>query len=663
MTSSVDEFLVKLGPIMPDKVKAWRQGIELGSAQNRALIERHVRIQFQHSFSRGEILLRPPTKSIFTGGFHLGKTVYSKPWGSFGLSSSELLQNLEIVRRSGAGKTNVALLLVDHLLKKRIPFIFFDWKRTCRDLLPAWPGRVRVLTPGRTVAPFYYNLLAPPRGLEAVVWCRQVVDTLAKAYTLGDGAKSLIHKAISTMEKEGKQELEPSALLGAVRKIPASGRAHGWKVSALRALESLTSEANPNPSEQTPVFQPLDLLSGATVLELDALSMNYKKCLIPLLCLYIFYSKLHSAKREELSLVVFVEEAHHLLHRQSQSSSESVMEMLIRQCREVGIALVVLDQHPHLLSPAVLGNSYCSICFNLKDPRDINRGSDLSQLSSSDKGILSRLPVGYGVVKTQDRWLRPFLVLFDLMEIEKGVVKDDDLEKLSLSKSLLSDPRVASERNRPDNVHSRLPLLLEEEAFTLALDVLKYPSDGVDMRYKRLRWSCDRGNRIKKSCLASQILVEETVHVCRSRRVILRLGPLAKKLGIPSRNKPVESISHSYWKETLAGLLRERGFRIQVEANLPGGGRADILAEKGEFQFAVEVETGKSDFIGNVRKCLAAKCTRVVIAVTKQKALGLIERKLAATGLLIPNKVDVVLAGCLALRLEKSALKESTLFP
>jgi len=47
--------------------------------------------------------------------------------------------------------------------------------------------------------------------------------------------------------------------------------------------------------------------------------------------------------------------------------------MLFRQCRELGIGIIVLDQHPHLLSAAALGNTYTTICLNQKDPNDINK--------------------------------------------------------------------------------------------------------------------------------------------------------------------------------------------------------------------------------------------------------------------------------------------------
>jgi len=51
--------------------------------------------------------------------------------------------------------------------------------------------------------------------------------------------------------------------------------------------------------------------------------------------------------------------------------------MLLRQCREIGIAIIVVDQHPALISSGCLGNTYTTICLNLKDPSDINKAAAL----------------------------------------------------------------------------------------------------------------------------------------------------------------------------------------------------------------------------------------------------------------------------------------------
>jgi hypothetical protein len=48
------------------------------------------------------------------------------------------------------------------------------------------------------------------------------------------------------------------------------------------------------------------------------------------------------------------------------------MEITFREIREFGESLIILDQHPSQISLPALGNTYCSICMNLKHKTDIN---------------------------------------------------------------------------------------------------------------------------------------------------------------------------------------------------------------------------------------------------------------------------------------------------
>ncbi len=49
---------------------------------------------------------------------------------------------------------------------------------------------------------------------------------------------------------------------------------------------------------------------------------------------------------------------------------------------------------------------------------------------------------------------------------------------------------------------------------------------------------------------------------------------------------------------------------------------------------AVEVETGKSDVVGNVKRALEAKVDRVIVVATDETALKVVERRLGEAGLL-----------------------------
>ncbi|MFI5225001.1 MAG: hypothetical protein ACHQX3_12300, partial [Nitrospirales bacterium] len=67
----------------------------------------------------------------------------------------------------------------------------------------------------------------------------------------------------------------------------------------------------------------------------------------------------------------------------------------------------------------------------------------------------------------------------------------------------------------------------------------------------------------------------------------------------------------------------------------------------GESTLSVEVETGKSDPVANVKKDLLAGISRVLVVATDEEVLKKVERLLAKEGLLIPSRVSLVLRGAL----------------
>ena len=95
-------------------------------------------------------------------------------------------------------------------------------------------------------------------------------DVLAAAYTLGDGAKYLLHKALDAVyDTTAAPSL--TQLIEALEGIETKGRAAGWQVSAARALESLRFLDRRTITRKQQERFAESLLSKRTVVELDAL--------------------------------------------------------------------------------------------------------------------------------------------------------------------------------------------------------------------------------------------------------------------------------------------------------------------------------------------------------------------------------------------------------
>lgn len=643
----VHRLAQKLEPLMPERMVRWRRLRDQADSDVRVTLDKQLVALARQRLGdprRRPFLSLPPNARV-AGTFEFGTVLYDRSYGLMGVSAGELLQNLAIFGRSGAGKTNALLYLLEQLDQRRVPFLFLDWKRTGRHFLPRLDmKRTQVFTPGRSVAPFSFNPFRVPDGVEPQVYTNHIVDVLADAYTLGDGARSLLQRVLHDLYSRNTKPT-PEAILQALNAIPDRERVRTWKISAIRALESIVQSRLCDDHEQSTSSGHIEhLLRNSTILELDGLSANAKKFLIPLLCFSIYASKMNDRAREQLSFVIVVEEAHHVLHRSPHHARESVLEMLMRQCRELGIAMIVVDQHPHLISPAVLGNTFAAMFFNLKDPRDVRSAAAITGLDEEDRHWLQKLPVGQAIVRLQDRWTEPVLVQVPHMAVDKGRIDDEALHRLQHPSFSRSDRETAVKREFEGvrRIRSWDPPLREEE-MSLMHDVLSHPRSPVRDRYRRLRWSVDKGHRIKETLVQRGWLEGETIAHGRTRTLILRPSREAReRLGLEEHSSRLrqEGIAHAFWKDWYARRLSGWGYSVRVESPRVGGA-VDLLAKRDGRTIGIEIETGKSDFVENVRNGLRSRFDQVVIIVTDESACSRIEQTLARENLLIPNRVTV----------------------
>jgi hypothetical protein len=85
------------------------------------------------------------------------------------------------------------------------------------------------------------------------------------------------------------------------------------------------------------------------------------------------------------------------------------------------------------------------------------------------------------------------------------------------------------------------------------------------------------------------------------------------------RSTRLGGAEHQYWKEKVAAKFRECGYAVQKEYPIGEGKTVDLVARKDGKTIAIEIETGKSDAVANIRKCLGAGFSNVLsVAATAQ---------------------------------------------
>jgi hypothetical protein len=472
---------------------------------------------------------------------------------------------------------------------------------------------------------------------------------MCHAYFFGEGVAYLLQQAIDEAYSSFGVYENPSAehptfrdVLAILEKTEVKGRKALWMDSTLRTLGVLCfGEFGRVLNVTRP--SPLDALLGeSAVLELDALTNSDKTFLIEALLLWIHHYRLAQPEREVFKHAILNEEAHHILLRKKQemTGSEAITDIILREIRELGESIILIDQHPSLISLPALGNTYTTICFGLKHRSDMYTISESLLLEKEQVDFLGQPETGLAITKLQGRYFKPFLVRFPLFPIRKGVVSDSDL--LRWNRSHTQESEVVRLRRSLDGLVRTLESLVNKEGAGVVLaanerrfleDIARFPISGVVARYVRLGLNRYQGNNLQKGLLDKGLICWRPVSTRTGRLKVLVLTD-AGKMAIPDVR--VEEVFHKAggFEHESAKLkagehYRKKGYAVTYEYKLPGGRAVDLVAEKDGKKIAIEIETGKSDAIYNITKnsvkgfdhivciCLTKKLQTEILSILK----------------------------------------------
>ncbi len=399
------------------------------------------------------VLLEPPSEAAAgVGDIDLGTVLYGqKPMYPARMPHESLLMHVGIFGSSGYGKTNISYSMIKQVSDAGFPVLVFDFsKRNYKDLLATeLQDRITVYTVGRDIAPFLFNPIKPPPGIMLSQWMKEFATIFDHAYWLLGGGRHIILKALDAVHESVKQprmsDLKKWVQDG--KNGGGSSRERNWLSTAERPLESLTfKEVGAVFDCEEGVLPSTFFKKGQiTILELDSLDPSDKTFIIEILLQWIRDWLLIQPEREQLKGVVILEEAHHVLNREKSKKmgSETVMDLVFREIRELGVGIVYLDQHPSLVSYPAIGNTSTHVYLNLgldtKGSSDIQDAMSMMGLDYGEEGsYLRRLPVGQGfVLFRRGGFNQPFLCGFPHFPVVKGSVSDQQIKDLMRSRGIL----------------------------------------------------------------------------------------------------------------------------------------------------------------------------------------------------------------------------------
>lgn len=621
-----EELFRKLKPVLGKRIDALWVEYQL-EPDSRRDIEGLLHIlaskHLGRSYNGGSITLVPPTGQQATGEYVLGTVHYGEtPLYEFGLREYEWIQHVGIFGRTGSGKTNVGFLIVKKLIEKSKPFLVFDWKRNYRDLLTLPEVRdITVYTVGRDVSPFRFNPLIPPTGTPPTTWLKKLIEIMCHVYWLGEGVAYLLQKAIDSVYRQADAEQHCPTMQDVkvwLESYKTRGRASQWMESALRLVGTLCY-GEIGKVLNIPQQNGLEaMLRQNVILELDALTNNDKTFLIESLLLWIHHYRLQEPEREKFKHAIIIEEAHHVLLKHEQSK-ESVVDVILREIRELGESMVMIDQHPSLISIPSLGNTYTTIVMNLKHARDIATLGEAMLLGQDEREYLGRLEQGFGIVKLQGRCPKSFLVGFPLVNIKKGSVDDQMLRSRFPTNSTSSQEialNVLKQEVIPPVPNGDKVVDLMSDERCMLVDVMQHAIDGVAERYRRLGLNPRRGSQAISSLVSKFLLSSDFVSTPEGRVRFLQVteqgASMMNKLGYEYKLGRRGGPEHEYWKYRVGEIFETTGFQVELEHRTENGGSIDLVACRGGENLAIEIETGNSEVCDNITRDLRGGYSQVI---------------------------------------------------
>jgi len=660
---NVEEVLKKLKPIIGEKAdELWYTWLA-SDFQERKELEIDIGIIAEKALREGplaerEILLPPPDEKQAAGDFILGHVVYrGRKLFPIGLREQDFIRQIGIFSITGGGKSNVAMLLCLELLRRgKTPWMVIDWKRQYGSMLSlkGFPNmeKVEIYTIGRDVLPFLWNPFRPPPGTDFKAWLAVIVECLEKSHLAGLGVWDIITNIFTKLHESVKDDtFYPNFYDGMreLQKMKVGGREFLWWQSTKRIFSSFLGAGSKSFNARNPLRLE-ELLEKPVILELDeSLPKPLRIFIMEVILKFIFLYRLSQGDSDELLHVTFLEEIHNLTRATKYDDGRiDSLENVARQIRSTGEGLVYIDQHISTLPVFLTGNVHTLVLLAQQHEDDVMASRKALFMPRDDEVYLNMLKTGSGIVKVLER-INPCLVQFLFVPVEKGVITDEwlRLHRQGISSANSDDISHGNrgyfrgEREKPEIPEIGEIPPAESPARKLLVDILQHPLSGVTERYRRLHFNARQGNQGRKLLVTEGLIQPKTITTQAGWITLFEMKPkgrmLLRDLGYEVKDELTEGVEHKFWKEELARHYRSQDWQVEVEKER--NGKADVVASRPGRRIAVEIESGESDFLGNLERDLKAGFDEIIcVAVSRE-----VKEKLAR---IIPqnNRIKLVLA-------------------
>jgi len=539
---------------------------------------------------------------------------------------------LLITARSGHGKTTLIMRITKELLRVKIPFLIFDFKKDYRHLIRHF-SELYVLS----WKDLKINLLEPPPKVEFNTWKQVLLWIIGSLSGVWHGSLNYLLQAIDETYKEKGRIPRLSEVYNKIVNANENSRKMLDYASAIEVrLYGLLSQLGQAIDSERTLIDIEKLLEKPVVLELHDLSRDNQNVIILWFFFWIYaYRKEHNI-RERLTHLLIIDEAKRVFpatEAYSQTTAEyskvPPSELILDEIRSYTEGLILADQEPTKLSNAVKANTYIKICGFLGNGKDIDDMAQAMNLNEEEREVISHLEQGEWLVKLAGRYTKPFMIKTEDFPLERDV-SDEELKELMKTKLL-----ELYRHERKDVVKAKEinDFWLSRDEWILLLDINNHPFYGLVERMKSLGFSAKRLERAKKGLLSKGlaneveisltgrrprlflILTEKSLRLLKSKEISTRLWDHIGNVGF----------EHTLFQVLISWYLRKIGYETKIEANV-GKRRVDILATDGKYKIGFEIELNPNASLEEKLKDL--KMLDALLVVTRKEDFHAIKEKI-----------------------------------
>jgi hypothetical protein len=380
---------------------------------------------------------------------------------------------------------------------------------------------------------------------------------------------------------------------------------------------------------QDPGFTLQEMLQRNVVLEMDGLIGEYQEVIVNCLLHGIFLYRIASGHRGRLRHVLVFDEAK-MVYAQNRATPTSYITRLTCMAREYGEAILACEQMPSCLGEGIKANVFTTLALSLSSMKDIQATAYAMGLDERQRRRLMTQPVGNGILRFADRYVRPFLIQIPRVSIRKDV-SDAEVEEhmRPVLRRLFSSPEPQShpreemgEGNRAGERKETIPLLgkgdskdLPAVAMRLLWDIRDRPYVQATERYRRLGLSARQGTKGIQHLMARDLLEEVEIPSGSRGRPgkYYQLTPKATgKVGVQKLGPGKGGLRHRFYQRRIQDYYTSLGYVARTEA-YQNGKSVDVGVWKAREKVAIEIAMTPAHELANVTKDFQAGWDRFVI--------------------------------------------------